>query len=74
MSAAWDLGNFPKVHPQPHKPCRIAKTLQGCWNMTNVNFFTSSVNTLLDVVIFALPIPAIYKLQTTLGKKGTSSG
>ncbi|KAF9701968.1 hypothetical protein EKO04_000002 [Ascochyta lentis] len=55
MHAAWDLENFPK----------------GCWNMMVVNFITSSVNTLLDVVIFVLPIPTMQKLQIAFKKKVT---
>lgn len=39
--------------------------------MTDVNFFTSSTNAFLDVVIFALPVPGLYKLQITRQKKGT---
>lgn len=38
--------------------------------MMAVNFFTSSMNSFLDVVIFALPIPSLYKLQITRQKKG----
>ena len=38
--------------------------------MMSVNFFTSSMNSFLDVVIFALPIPGLYKLQITRQKKG----
>ncbi|KZM22006.1 hypothetical protein ST47_g6851 [Ascochyta rabiei] len=53
MNAAWDPENFPK----------------GCWNMMAVNFFTSSINTLLDIVIFVLPIPTMRKLQITSKKK-----
>ncbi|XPS69134.1 hypothetical protein M3J07_001403 [Ascochyta lentis] len=55
MKAAWDLQNFPR----------------GCWNMMNVNFFTSSMNTFLDLVIFLLPITTIYRLPTTFRKKLT---
>ncbi|KZM24860.1 hypothetical protein ST47_g4000 [Ascochyta rabiei] len=55
MKAAWDLQNFPR----------------GCWNMMNVNFFTSSMNTFLDLVVFLLPITTIYKLPTTFRKKLT---
>ncbi|UPX12158.1 uncharacterized protein EKO05_0002724 [Ascochyta rabiei] len=55
MNAAWDPENFPK----------------GCWNMMAVNFFTSSINTLLDIVIFVLPIPTMRKLQITSKKKVT---
>jgi hypothetical protein len=34
------------------------------------NFFTSSMNTLLDLVIFVLPLPTMRKLQITPKKKG----
>jgi hypothetical protein len=65
--------NLPQGSPLPlHYVRRRAKALQGCWNMTNVNFFTSATNTFLDVVIFALPIPGLYKLQITRRKKGLS--
>lgn len=53
ISAAWNLQTFPK----------------GCWNMMGMNFFTSSMNTFLDLVIFALPIPTIAKLQMEKKKK-----
>ncbi|KAH6613842.1 hypothetical protein C7974DRAFT_65649 [Boeremia exigua] len=55
MHAAWDIDNFPK----------------GCWNMMEVNFFTSSINTLLDILIFVLPIPTMQKLQINSKKKVT---
>ncbi|KAF2843983.1 hypothetical protein T440DRAFT_523842 [Plenodomus tracheiphilus IPT5] len=57
MSAAWDLENFPK----------------GCWNMMEVNFFTSSMSTFLDICIFILPFPSMMKLQITFKKKTTLS-
>ncbi|KAL6703898.1 hypothetical protein ACN47E_008934 [Coniothyrium glycines] len=55
IEAAWDLDNFPR----------------GCWNMMGMNFFTSSVNTMLDVVIFILPLPTILSLQMERKKKVT---
>lgn len=53
ISAAWNLETFPK----------------GCWNMMIMNFFTSTMNTFLDIVIFVLPIPTIVKLQMEKKKK-----
>ncbi|OAL56466.1 hypothetical protein IQ07DRAFT_674664 [Pyrenochaeta sp. DS3sAY3a] len=53
MSAAWNLDTFPK----------------GCWNMMGMNFFTSTVNTVLDLVIFCLPIPTLLNLQMERKKK-----
>jgi hypothetical protein len=76
-SNACCLGSskFPQGSPLPlHYVRRRAKALQGCWNLTSVNFLTSSTNTLLDVVIFALPMPGLYKLQITRRKKGSSVG
>ncbi|KAH7095832.1 hypothetical protein FB567DRAFT_41408 [Paraphoma chrysanthemicola] len=55
VSAAWNLDTFPK----------------GCWNMMGMNFFTSGMNTFLDLVIFVLPIPTIAKLHMEKKKKFT---
>jgi hypothetical protein len=38
--------------------------------MMEVNFFTSSVNMLLDICIFVLPFPALRKLRMATKKKG----
>ncbi|KAH6719368.1 hypothetical protein BKA61DRAFT_669696 [Leptodontidium sp. MPI-SDFR-AT-0119] len=53
ISAAFDVATFPK----------------GCWNMMAMNFFTSSVNTLTDIVILILPIPLLIKMNMQRTKK-----
>lgn len=52
--------------------CGSVKISQGCWNMMEVNFFTSSMNTFLDIVIFFLPVPIMLKLQISSKKKSRS--
>ncbi|EUC28098.1 hypothetical protein COCCADRAFT_41333 [Bipolaris zeicola 26-R-13] len=44
-------------------------TTFGCWNMMAMNFFTSTVNTLLDFVIFFLPLPTLLNLKMERKKK-----
>jgi hypothetical protein len=70
MRAAWDLVNFPRVRYQRCSvACMWTKGSQGCWNMMGVNFFTSSVNMLIDICIFILPFPTLQKLQMAYKKK-----
>jgi hypothetical protein len=72
MQAAWDLENFPKARTHDFSHAwRTANNFQGCWNMMGVNFFTSSVNTILDFIIFALPIHTLFHLQMVWKKKST---
>ncbi|KAJ6205461.1 hypothetical protein PSV09DRAFT_2403175 [Bipolaris maydis] len=54
MSAAWNLDTFPR----------------GCWNMMAMNFFTSTVNTIFDFIIFFLPLPTLLDLKMERKKKG----
>jgi hypothetical protein len=66
--------NFPQSTSLPFcHVCRTAKRLQGCWNMMSVNFFTSSMNLFLDVLIFILPLHGLFKLHISHQKKSTSN-
>lgn len=53
MSAAWNLDTFPR----------------GCWNMMAMNFFTSTINTIFDFIIFFLPLPTLFDLKMERKKK-----